>query len=66
MAADIIKAVSVPFAMAVIGVLAWKALSMGINGALFMTVVAVIGGLGGYEVKTLVEKVKLKTPDKKK
>lgn len=62
MVADIIRASSTVVAMAVIGLLAWRALSMGIDGALFMTSVAVIGGLGGYEVKALVEKKKSKTP----
>ncbi|MBA7573109.1 hypothetical protein ES708_14904 [subsurface metagenome] len=66
MAVDIIKAVSIPFAMAVVGALAWKALSMGINGAIFMTAVAIIGGLGGYEVKTLIEKARSKTPPDEK
>jgi len=62
MIADIIRASSAVVAMVVIGLLAWQALSMGIDGALFMSSVAVIGGLGGYEVKALVEKKKSKSP----
>ncbi|MBA7656320.1 hypothetical protein ES703_64244 [subsurface metagenome] len=61
MATEIIKAASIPLAMVIVGVLAWSAITTGINGVVFMTAVAVIGGLGGYEVKTLVEKVKSKT-----
>ncbi|MBA7563527.1 hypothetical protein ES708_05186 [subsurface metagenome] len=62
MVADIIRASSVLVAMVVVGALAWRALSMGIDGALFMSSVAVVGGLGGYEVKTLVAKKKSKSP----
>lgn len=62
MVADIIRASSAVVAMAVIGVLAWKALSMGVDGALFMSSVGVVGGLGGYEIKALVEKKKSKSP----
>ncbi|MBA7583551.1 hypothetical protein ES708_25496 [subsurface metagenome] len=65
MVADIIRASSAVVAMAVIGLLMWRALSMGIDGALFMSSVAVVGGLAGYEVKALVGKKKSKTlPDK--
>lgn len=64
MAADIIRASSAVVAMAVVGVLTWHALSLGVDGALFMSSVVVIGGLGGYEVKALVDKKKSKTsPD---
>ncbi len=62
MVADIIKAASIPLAMIIVGFLAWSAITRGIDGTIFMSAVAVIGGLGGYEVKTLVEKVKLKKP----
>ncbi|MBA7563001.1 hypothetical protein ES708_04654 [subsurface metagenome] len=62
MVADIIRASSVVVAMAIIGLLMWRALSMGIDGALFMSSVAVVGGLAGYEVKALVDKKKSKGP----
>ncbi|MBA7537887.1 hypothetical protein ES705_30158 [subsurface metagenome] len=62
MVADIIRASSVLVAMAVVGVLTWKALSIGVDGAVFMSAMVVIGGLGGYEVKALVEKKKSKSP----
>ena len=62
MAVEIIKAASIPLAMVIVGFLAWSAITRGIDGVIFMTAVAVVGGLGGYEVKTLVEKVKSKTP----
>jgi len=58
---DIIRASSAVVAMVVIGALAWHAASMGMNGAVFMSSVAVIGGLGGYEIKALVEKKKAAT-----
>ena len=62
MVADIIRASSAVVAMAIIGLLMWRALSMGIDGALFMSSVAVVGGLAGYEVKALVDKKKSKGP----
>ncbi len=58
---DIIRASSVVVAMVIIGVLAWRAVTMGLDGAVFMSSVAIIGGLGGYEIKTLVEKKKAAT-----
>lgn len=58
---EIIRASSAVIAMLVIGLLAWHALSMGLDGAVFMSSVAVIGGLGGYEIKALVEKKKAAT-----
>lgn len=58
MIADIIRAASIPLAMALIGGLAWHAMSLGIDGALFMTAVCAIGGLGGYEVKAVIQKKK--------
>jgi len=60
MASDIIKAASIPFAMGVIGGLAFYAMKMGIDGALFMSSIAIIGGLAGYRVKTAVDKAKSK------
>ncbi len=56
MAVQIIKACSIPLAMVIVGVLAWHAISNGIDGAVFMSAVVVIGGLGGYEVKSIIEK----------
>ncbi|MBA7583630.1 hypothetical protein ES708_25577 [subsurface metagenome] len=64
MVADIIRASSAVVAMVVIGLLVWRALSLGMDGALFMSSVAVVGGLAGYEVKALVVKKKSKTPTK--
>ena len=58
MPVEIIKALTVPFAMAVVAFLAWTALSKGIDGAVFMTGLAIVGGLGGYEIKALVAKLK--------
>jgi len=55
---ELIKALTVPFAMVVVGLLVWAALSKGIDGAVFMTGLAIVGGLGGYEVKALVAKIK--------
>lgn len=37
----------------VIGALEAEALYLGINGAIFGLVIAVLGGLGGYELKVL-------------
>jgi len=65
MATDIIKACSAPLAMVVAGGLGWYALSQGVDGALFATVIAVVGGLGGYEVKSVVESRKAKTQEGK-
>ncbi|GAH30602.1 unnamed protein product [marine sediment metagenome] len=56
MIAEIIKACSIPLAMLIVGFLAWHAISNGIDGAIFMTAVVVIGGLGGYEVKSVLAK----------
>ncbi len=56
MTVQIIKACSIPLAMVIVGVLAWYAISNGINGAVFMSAVVVVGGLGGYEVKTIIDK----------
>ncbi|MBA7555105.1 hypothetical protein ES705_47757 [subsurface metagenome] len=55
MTVQIIKACSIPLAMVIVGVLAWYAISNGINGAVFMSAVVVIGGLGGYEVKSIID-----------
>ncbi len=61
MIAEIIKACSIPLAMVIVGLLAWHAISNGIDGAIFMTAVAVIGGLGGFEVKSVIAKKASKT-----
>ncbi|MBA7579223.1 hypothetical protein ES708_21092 [subsurface metagenome] len=53
---EIIKAASVPLAMIVAGILVWGAMLNGIDGAVFMTGLAIVGGLGGYEVKNLLVK----------
>jgi len=58
---QIIRAVSIPLAMGIIGGLAWHALNLGIDGALFMTAVGAIGGLGGYEVKAVMNRGKSKS-----
>lgn len=50
--AEIIKAGSVPFAMTVVGLLVWYALSKGIDGSVLMSGLAIIGGLGGYGLKS--------------
>lgn len=59
---EFVQAGSVIVAMVLVGLLAWHAISNGIDGAVFMTAVVVIGGLGGYELKAVVGKVKSKTP----
>ncbi len=56
MTVQVIKACSIPLAMVLVGALAWHAISNGIDGAVFMSAVVVIGGLGGYEVKSIIEK----------
>lgn len=52
---EIIKAASVPLAMIIVGALAAIALAKGIDGAVFMTGAAIIGGLGGYEIKNYLD-----------
>lgn len=61
---EVIKALSIPLAMVIVGLLTWQAMLLGIDGALFMSALVVLGGLGGYEVKTLVEKKRSKIPPK--
>jgi len=50
-------------------VLIWRlvviALAAGIDGVMFFGGVAAIAGLGGYEIKWLVEAVRSKTPTDK-
>lgn len=57
---NIIKAASIPFAMLIVGLLTWSAQINGIDGAVFMVGVGIVGGLGGYEAKAIVEVVKAK------
>lgn len=66
MIVQIIKACSIPLAMVIVGVLAWHAMSNGIDGAVFMSAVVIIGGLGGYEVKQVVEGIRSKSSAKLK
>ncbi|MBA7577277.1 hypothetical protein ES708_19124 [subsurface metagenome] len=53
---EIIKAASIPMAMVIVGLLTWAAMREGIDGAIFMVGCAIVGGLGGYEVKNLLVK----------
>jgi len=62
MVIGIIKTAAIPLAMIIVGGLAWHALTMGIDGAVLMSAVVVIGGLGGYEVKSVLLKKESKTP----
>jgi len=63
---QIIRAGSVPLAIIVVGLLAWQAMSLGINGAIFMSALAVIGGLGDYRIKTEIDRHKSKSPPEQK
>ncbi len=45
-------------AIVVLGLLCAFALSKGINGALFASIAALIGGLAGYSVKGMIDKAK--------
>ena len=56
----IIKACSTAVAMVLIWRLVTTALNNGIDGVMFFGGVAAISGLGGYEIKWLVEAVKAK------
>jgi len=58
MVVQVIRAATVPFAALLVALLVWAALSKGIDGAVFMTGLAIVGGLGGYEIKSLIEKRK--------
>lgn len=58
MLVEVIKVCTIPFAMVVVGLLVWAALCRGIDGAIFMSGLAIVGGLGGYEVKAVVAKLK--------
>jgi hypothetical protein len=48
---NIIKAVSIPLAMIIVGLLTYAAMSNGIDGAVFMMGVGIVGGLGGFEAR---------------
>jgi len=61
----IIKACSTAVAMVLIWRLVVIALAAGIDGVMFFGGVAAIAGLGGYEIKWLVEAVRSKTPTDK-
>ena len=61
----IIKACSTIVAMVVIWRLVVAALTAGIDGVMFFGGVAAIAGLGGYELKWLVDAVKAQAASKK-
>jgi len=54
----VIKTAASVIAMVLIWLLAQTALKAGIDGAVFFGAVAVISGLGGYEIKELVPVVR--------
>ena len=58
----VIKAVSTAVAMVLIWRLVETALNNGIDGVMFFAGVAAIAGLGGYEIRWLVDAVRTKTP----
>jgi len=60
----IIKAASTAVAMVLIWRLVDTALNNGIDGVLFFAGVAAIAGLGGYEIRWLVDAVRSKTSPK--
>ncbi len=60
----IIKAGSTAVAMVLIWRLVETALNNGIDGVMFFAGVAAIAGLGGYEIRWLVDTVRSKTPPK--
>lgn len=55
----IIKTTASVIAMVLVGLLAFTALRAGIDGAMFFGAVAVISGLGGYEVKNIITLLRL-------
>jgi len=61
----IIKAGSTAVAMVLIWRLVTTALNNGIDGVMFFGGVAAISGLGGYEIKWLVEVFRSKTSSKR-
>ncbi len=62
----IIKACSTAVAMVLIWRLVEAALDAGIDGVLFFTGVAAIAGLGGYEIRWVVDAVRSKISSNKK
>ena len=62
----IIKACSTLAAMVLIWRLVATALAAGIDGVMFFAGVAAISGLGGYEVRWLIDAVKAKNGAKSK
>lgn len=63
---EIIKASSIPLAILTIGLLVWRAIEAGIDGALLMSAFVVIGGLAGYKIKETIEKKKANSQSKEK
>ena len=64
MATLIIKAFSSCLAMVLIWRLVVAALNAGIDGVIFFLGAVAIAGLGGYEIRWVVDAVKSKTPKK--
>lgn len=62
----VIKAGSTAVAMVLIWRLVETALNNGIDGVMFFAGVAAIAGLGGYEIRWLVDAVRSKATDDKK
>jgi hypothetical protein len=52
------KALSVPLAMLIVGLLVWYALSKGMDGAIAGSGFTVIGGLGGFYLKGFLLRLK--------
>ena len=61
---SVVKACSTVVAMVLIWRLVEAALSAGVDGVLFFGGVAAIAGLGGYEVRWIIEAVRSKTSAK--
>lgn len=61
---NIIKACSTAVAMVLIWRLVEAALAAGIDGVMFFAGVAAIAGLGGYEIRWLVDAVRSRTSSK--
>ena len=62
----IIKACSTTVAMVLIWRLVETALQNGIDGVMFFCGVAAIAGLGGYEIRWLLDAIRSKPPDAQK
>ncbi|GAJ05189.1 unnamed protein product [marine sediment metagenome] len=61
---SVVKACSTVVAMVLIWRLVEAALSAGVDGVLFFGGVAAIAGLGGYEVRWIIDAVRAKTSAK--